>query len=82
VIPRQRGLIGEYVGMAKKSPTKILSGQQLTATTAEKVFRWKKLRRRDGELVGKKQDKLGRSRSAKVHNYSDSVFRDTLSTNA
>ena len=34
------------------------------------MFGWKNVHKHDGELVGKKPDKLGRSRSAKVPHYS------------
>jgi hypothetical protein len=43
--------------MAKKAP-KILSGSELAVATAEKVFGWKNIRRHEGELIGKTQDKL------------------------
>jgi hypothetical protein len=42
---------------------------------AEKVFGWKEVRRRDGELVGKKQDRAGRWRTAKVPRYADDPTR-------
>ena len=31
------------------------------ATTAEEIFGWKNVHKHNGELVGKKKDKLGRS---------------------
>ena len=34
---------------------------QLVKATAEKVFGWKNGRKHNGELIGKKQDKVGRS---------------------
>ena len=34
------------------------------------MFGWKNVHKHDGELVGKKPDKLGSSRSAKVPHYS------------
>jgi hypothetical protein len=55
--------------MAKKSAGKILSDSQLAVATAEKVFGWKNVHKHDGELIGKKQDKLGRWRRAKVPDY-------------
>jgi hypothetical protein len=55
--------------MAKKSADKILSGCQLVIATAEKVFGWKNVHKHTGELIGKKQDKLGRWRTAKVPDY-------------
>src|SRR5262249_55352819 len=56
--------------MAIKTPDKILSGPQLDILTAQKVFGWKNVHQHDGEIVGKKQDKAGRWRSAKVPRYS------------
>jgi hypothetical protein len=56
--------------MAKKSPDKVLSDSQLGIATAEKVFGWKNVNKHNGELIGKKQDKLGRWRKAKVPIYS------------
>ena len=56
--------------MAIKTPDKIPSGPQLDILTAQKVFGWKNVHRHDGEIVGKKQDKAGRWRSAKVPSYS------------
>ena len=46
-----------------------MRGAELTALTAEKVFGWKDVHNHNGELVGKKQDKAGRWRSAKVPDY-------------
>jgi hypothetical protein len=57
--------------MPKKAPKRNLSGPELTKATAEKVFGWKNVHKHDGELIGKKQDKLGRWRTAKVPDYSD-----------
>lgn len=57
--------------MSKKAPKRNLSGSELTKATAEKVFGWKNVHIHDGELIGKKQDKLGRCRTAKVPDYSD-----------
>jgi len=56
--------------MAIKTPDKIPSGPQLDILTAQKVFGWKNVHQHDGEIVGKKQDKAGRWRSAKVPSYS------------
>jgi hypothetical protein len=42
----------------------------VASTTAEKVFGWKNVHKHEGALVGKKQDKAGRWRLAKVHYYS------------
>jgi hypothetical protein len=60
---------GLVTPMAKKSAGKILSDSQLAVATAEKVFGWKNVHKHDGELIGKKQDKLGRWRRAKVPDY-------------
>jgi hypothetical protein len=55
----------------KKSPNRVLSGAQLAKATAEKIFGWKNVRKHDGELIGKKQDKAGRWRKAKVPDYTN-----------
>jgi hypothetical protein len=56
--------------MAQSAVDKIPPGPKLDALTAEKVFGWKKVHKHEGALVGKKQDKAGRWRLAKVLNYS------------
>ena len=56
--------------MAKKSPDKTPSGPQLDILTARKVFGWKNVHHHDGEIVGKKQDKAGRWRRARVPRFS------------
>jgi hypothetical protein len=38
----------------------------VASITAEKVFGWKNVHKHEGALVGKKQDKAGRWRLAKV----------------
>src|SRR5215831_3354559 len=48
----------------------ILPGPELDALTAQKVFSWKNVHKHDGALVGKKQDKAGRWRTAKVPQHS------------
>jgi hypothetical protein len=53
-----------------KNANRILRGSDLTAATAEKVFGWKNVRKRNGELLGKRQDKAGRWRQARVPEYS------------
>ena len=45
------------------------AGSALNAEIAEKVFGWSDVHRHDGELIGKKPDKLGRMRNAKVPDY-------------
>ncbi|MGH7796289.1 MAG: hypothetical protein ACREQ2_15575 [Candidatus Binatia bacterium] len=57
--------------MANGAPPKTLTGPELTAVTAEKVFGWKNVHKQDGVLIGKKQDKAGRWRSAKVPDYAN-----------
>ena len=42
----------------------------VASITAEKVFGWKNVHKHEGALVGKRQDKAGRWRLAKVPNYS------------
>ena len=59
-----------YGLMAKKAPDKTPLGPQLDIVTAQKVFGWKNVHQHDGKIVGKKQDKAGRWRSAKVPSYS------------
>ena len=49
-------------------------GPKLDAITAEKVFGWKNVHKHDGQLVGKRQDKAGHWRRAKVPNYSGNPF--------
>src|SRR6266540_3797209 len=61
--------------MAKKPASKILSDSQLAIAAAEKVFGWKNVHKHNGELVGKKQDKLGRWRTAKVPDYANDPVR-------
>ncbi len=56
--------------MAIKAPAKIPSGPQLDILTAQRVFGWKNIHQHGGEIVGKKQDKAGRWRSARVPSFS------------
>jgi hypothetical protein len=56
--------------MANKAPDKIPPGPKLDALTAEEVFGWKDVHKHEGALVGKKQDKAGHWRLAKVPYYS------------
>ena len=46
-----------------------VNSDQLTKTTAEKVFGWKDVHKQDGSLIGKKQDKAGRWRQGRVPDY-------------
>jgi hypothetical protein len=55
--------------MASRKTKRVLSGEQLTKLTAEIVFGWRNVRKHNGELVGKKQDKAGRWRKARVPDY-------------
>jgi hypothetical protein len=57
--------------MAKKTPNRNRSSEQLNIAIAEKVFGWKSVREREDELIGKKQDKAGRWRKAKVPDYAN-----------
>jgi len=56
--------------MAQSTVDKIPPGEKLDALTAEKVFGWKNVHQHEGALVGKRQDKAGHWRRAKVPNYS------------
>ena|SRR5215510_8633618 len=56
--------------MAIKARAKIPSGPQLDILTAQRVFGWKNIHQHGGEIVGKKQDKAGRWRSARVPSFS------------
>jgi len=56
--------------MAQSAIDKIPPGPKLDALTAEKVFGWRNVHTHEGSLVGKKQDKAGRWRLAKVPEYS------------
>ena len=56
--------------MATDATDKIPPGLRLDSITAEKVFGWKSVHKHDGALIGKKQDKAGRWRLAKVPYYS------------
>jgi hypothetical protein len=58
--------------MAQSAIDKIPAGQKLDAITAEKVFGWRNIHQHTdrGGLYGKRQDKIGHWRLAKVPNYS------------
>jgi hypothetical protein len=58
--------------MAQSAIDEISPGPKLDAITAEKVFGWKNVHQHHdrGGLYGKRQDKLGHWRLAKVPNYS------------
>ena len=55
--------------MATKARSQNSSTSKLTATVAAKVFGWKNVHVYKGELIGKKQDKAGKWRKAKVPDY-------------
>jgi hypothetical protein len=57
--------------MPKKTSKRNLSGTELTTLTAEKVFGWKNVHKHEDDLISKKQDKLGRWRTAKVPDYAN-----------
>jgi hypothetical protein len=59
-----------FQGMAQSAIDEIPPGPKLDALTAEKVFGWKNVHKHEGALVGKKQDKAGHWRLAKVPYYS------------
>jgi hypothetical protein len=58
--------------MAPSAIDKIAPGQKLDALAAEKIFGWRNVHQDNdrGGLYGKRQDKLGHWRLAKVPNYS------------
>ena len=56
--------------MAQSAIDKIPPGPKLDALTAEKVFGWQNVHKHEGSIVGRKQDKAGHWRRAKVPNYS------------
>jgi hypothetical protein len=53
--------------MAKKADDR--ATEQVNKAIAEQVFGWKSVRKYQGEMFGRKQDKAGRWRKAKVPNY-------------
>ena len=56
--------------MTNKALDKIPPGPKLDSITAEKVFGWRKVHQHQGSIIGRKQDKAGHWRRAKVPNYS------------
>ncbi len=48
-----------------------MTGEQLTKATAEEVFGWKNVHKYGGNFIGKKQDKAGRWRKARVPDYAN-----------
>lgn len=61
--------------MVKKISKRNRRGEQLTKAVAEKVFGWKSVRKHEGALLGKKQDKAGRWRKATVPDYANDQRR-------
>jgi len=55
--------------VANKKAKRVVRGEQLAKATAETVFGWKSVHKHKGELVGRKKDKAGRWRKAKVPDY-------------
>jgi hypothetical protein len=53
--------------MAKDSNDK--TNEQLTKAIAEKIFEWKSVRKYQDGMIGRKQDRAGHWRKAKVPNY-------------
>jgi hypothetical protein len=53
-----------------RTERKISAGTNLDALVAREVFGWENVRLREGTLYGKRADKRGRLRTAKVPNYS------------
>ena len=64
--------------MAQSAIDKIPPGPKLDALTAEKVFGWKSVHEHDGELYGKRPDKVGRWRLAKIPTYSTETLYANL----
>jgi hypothetical protein len=66
--------------MAQMAIDKILPGPKLDALTAEKVFGWKNVHQHDDRdgFYGKRQDKTGYWRSAKVPQYSTNFLNAYL----
>jgi hypothetical protein len=57
--------------MPAKARSRDSGDSKLTAAVATKVFGWKNVHKRDGKLIGKRQDKAGRWRRAKVPDYAN-----------
>jgi hypothetical protein len=65
--------------MAQLNFDKLPAGHELDALTAERVFGWKDIERREHQPWGKRKDKAGRWRSARVPDYStDPTYADEL----
>jgi hypothetical protein len=65
--------------MAQRTVDKVAAGPELDALTAEQVFGWKDIERRKHQPWGKRRDKAGRWRSARVPDYStDPTYADEI----
>jgi hypothetical protein len=65
--------------MAQSNVDKLPAGDELNAVTAERVFGWIDIERREHQPWGKRKDKAGRWRSARVPDYStDPTYADDL----
>ena len=65
--------------MAQLNTDKLPAGHELDALTAERVFGWKDIERREHQPWGKRKDKGGRWRPARVPDYStDPTYADDL----
>jgi hypothetical protein len=65
--------------MAQTDFDKVPAGPELDALTAERVFDWKDIERRKHQPWGKRKDRGGRWRSARVPDYStDPTYADDL----
>jgi hypothetical protein len=65
--------------MAQLNVDKLTAGHELDALTAERVFNWKDIERRKHQPWGKRKDKGGRWRLARVPDYStDPTYADDL----
>jgi len=68
--------------MPKTAPSPVLSGEPLTTATAEKVFGWKAVHKHNGQLVGKKQGKLGYEAARTLGAIPERAFQDHKSREA
>ena len=65
--------------MAQLNVDKLPAGHELDAVTAERVFGWIDIERREHQPWGKRKDKAGRWRLARVPDYStDPTYADDL----
>ena len=65
--------------MAQSNVDKLPAGHELDALTAEHVFGWRDIERREHPPLGKRKDKSGRWRSARIPDYStDPTYADNF----